>query len=332
MTTNSPPAGPSQWELIVNSVEPEFTMLAETGGNLVAFAKESRFAIEIIQASDALQKCPTESIRRAVRSVATIGLSLNPAMKLAYLVPRKGQCCLDIGWRGLVKIAVDAGSIQGAKALIVRQNDVFEWRGSFKEPLHDLKFKTREERGPVIGVYSTALLPSGACMVELMDMDEIDEVRRLSGTASKPDSPWNKWFEAMCKKSVKRRAAQDWTPTERLAAALEVMNDADEIDITPGAPQLPRPGRLDPAAIAATADAEHQQKQPQADADQRKQALADLVKRLETEVVPNGSNAYTIVYKERMNRAQRQLLGTDEHNRLWKLALEADTKVLAAAK
>lgn len=318
MTTNSPPAGAasSQWELIVNSVEPEFNMLAEAGGNLVAFAKESRFAIEIIQSNDALQRCSPESIRRAVRSVATIGLTLNPIMKLAYLVPRKGQCCLDIGWRGLVKVAVDAGSIQAAKALIVRQNDAFEWRGSFKEPLHDLKFKSREERGPVIGVYSTALLPSGACMVELMDMDEIAEVRALSGTANKPDSPWNKWFEPMCKKSVKRRAAQDWTPTERLAAALEVMNEADEIDITPGAPQLPRPGRLDPAAIAADAK--------QQESAEMTKARAELVKRLETEVVPKGSKFYTYVYQNRMNPDRRKLLGTEQHERLWALACKVD--------
>jgi recombination protein RecT len=38
--------------------------------------------------------------------VAAIGITLNPASKLAYLVPRDGMVCLDISYMGLLHRAV----------------------------------------------------------------------------------------------------------------------------------------------------------------------------------------------------------------------------------
>ena len=59
------------------------------------------------------------SLRSAILNVAAIGISLNPSLAHAYLVPRDGAICLDISYRGLVKLATDAGAIEWAKAVLV---------------------------------------------------------------------------------------------------------------------------------------------------------------------------------------------------------------------
>ena len=63
----------------------------------VTWAKESQFAIQYFQKNDYLAKTalanPT-SAQNAIINVAAIGITLNPASKLAYLVPRDGMVAL----------------------------------------------------------------------------------------------------------------------------------------------------------------------------------------------------------------------------------------------
>ena len=48
--------------------------------------REISFAIQQHNSNSGLQKCTQESFMKAVYNIATTGLSLNPVMKLAYLI------------------------------------------------------------------------------------------------------------------------------------------------------------------------------------------------------------------------------------------------------
>ena len=65
----------------------------------LTWAKECQFAIQLFQRNQKLAETaisnPT-SAQNAIINVAAVGISLNPASKLAYLVPRDGMVCLDI--------------------------------------------------------------------------------------------------------------------------------------------------------------------------------------------------------------------------------------------
>lgn len=215
----------AQWALAVADAEQPFTNIAAAGGNLVAYEREASFALQIIQGSDWLQKCSTDSLRNAVVNVAGIGLSLSPALKLAYLVPRKGKACLDISYIGLVKIATDSGAVQAVHATIVRGNDEFRYIDAFTNPEHVFDpFATEEARGAVIGVYSVAKLSSGHTVVDTMSRQEIDKIRAKSEATK---GPWGEWFDEMAKKSVIKRASKMWPRTDRLATAVEHLDRED---------------------------------------------------------------------------------------------------------
>ena len=99
---------------LVAEHKPQF--LAVLSDKAIEWDREAQFACQIIQANDYLLKialADKTSLRNAVVNVAAIGISLNPASKLAYLVPRKGQVCLDISYMGLMHIAQQSGAIQG---------------------------------------------------------------------------------------------------------------------------------------------------------------------------------------------------------------------------
>jgi hypothetical protein len=84
-----------------------------------------------------------QSVRNAVTNIAAMGLTLNPARKQAYLVPRatrRGEqpmICLDISYMGLVDVAVQSGSVRWAQAELVYAADVFKLTGIDRAPIHE---------------------------------------------------------------------------------------------------------------------------------------------------------------------------------------------------
>ena len=140
----------------VKQQEPLF-IKAATDERMV-WAKESQFAIQLFQNNDYLAKVAFQnqtSIQNAIINVAAIGISLNPAQKLAYLVPRKGAICLDISYMGLMHIAQQSGAIKWCQSAIVRRNDQFRREGLDKPPIHIYNdFDTEEQRGDIVGAYN----------------------------------------------------------------------------------------------------------------------------------------------------------------------------------
>lgn len=211
------------WALAIAGAERKFTEIAVADGNLVSYQREAMFALQCVGGSDHLQKCDTESLRNAVINVASVGLTINPAMKLAYLVPRKGKACLDISYIGLVKIATDSGGVLAVAAIPVRSFDRFLYRGPFEAPEHQFNpFASESDRGEIVGVYTIAKLASGVTQIETLSREEIDKIRAMSKASS---GPWFDWFEEMVKKSVIKRASKLWPRTERLAAAEAILNE-----------------------------------------------------------------------------------------------------------
>lgn len=239
-----------QWAVAIADAESQFNEIAIPDGNLVTYQREASFAMQAVTGSEYLQKCSPESLRHAVINVASVGLSLSPALKLAYLVPRKGKACLDISYIGLVKIATDSGSVAAAHATIVRANDDFEYFDAFTSPRHKFDpFAPTEHRGDVLGVYCVAKLANGISQIETLSMQEIAKIREMSKAK---DGPWFDWFEEMVKKSVVKRGSKMWPRTERLSQAVAILNDhqGNEIALTPDAEPVavPQPTAKEPAA------------------------------------------------------------------------------------
>lgn len=246
------------YAIVIASAEKKFTEIALADGNLVTYQREAMYALQSVAGSKYLQECSHDSLRNAVINIASVGLSLNPAMKLAYLVPRDGKACLDISYIGLIKIATDSGSVAAVKAEIVRANDNFEYTGPFAMPAHKFNpFDRTEDRGEVIGAYAIARLANGMTQIETLSLEEIRKIRDKSKAKS---GPWFDWFEEMVKKSVIKRASKMWPRTDRLATAEAVLNehegiemdmgDAERIEPTITQPQPKRPALSEPSAEA----------------------------------------------------------------------------------
>ena len=166
------------------------------------------------------------SLQSAILNVASVGISLNPALQHAYLVPRDGAICLDISYRGMVKLATDSDAIKDCKSVLVYANDVFIWKGPYEMPDHQADpFST--DRGEVKGAYNIARMSDGSVMVDTVDRAYLDKVR---GTSKAANGPWKQWPEEMMLKTVTRHASKSWPPgkdRERFDAAVQVMDESE---------------------------------------------------------------------------------------------------------
>lgn len=215
---------------IVRGVEPECLRLVQSH-NSVNWGAEANYAMQLLCASDyslsIAQKNPV-SVQNALRNSAAIGISLNPASKHAYLVPRQGAICLDISYMGLLHLAQSAGSIEWGQAKIVYKADTYENLGIDKAPLH--KYPAFGERGDIVGVYCTVKTPSGDYLTEEMSIGQVHDVRARSeaysgGKNKKPPSgPWVTDYEQMVRKTVIKRANNYWPKSDRLDQAIQYLN------------------------------------------------------------------------------------------------------------
>lgn len=195
------------------------------------FEKEAGFALQVLQASDyalgvAMQN--RQAVVDAITNIAAIGISLNPAKKQAYLVPRGGKICLDISYMGLMELAIATGSIRWGQARTVHEQDQFELIGLDKEPLHRFK-PFSGQRGAIVGVYVTVKTADGDYLTDLMSVDEVNAIRDRSiawdaWIKKQKSCPWVTDWAEMAKKTVVKRASKYWPKNDRLAEAIHHLN------------------------------------------------------------------------------------------------------------
>ena len=215
----------------------------------IKFEREAEFAIQILSGNDYSMKLAfsnRQSVVNAVTNLAAIGLSLNPARKLAYLVPRDKRICLDISYMGLVELAVASGSVRWAKAELVRAGDRFQLNGMDKLPTHDFEpFAT--DRGDIIGVYCVAKTADGDYLTDTMSLADVYDIRDRSSAwkawiSSQKKCPWVTDEGEMIKKTIVKRASKMWPKTDRLDQAIHHLNVDGEEGLAPAddAPQSER--------------------------------------------------------------------------------------------
>jgi recombination protein RecT len=210
----------------------------------LVFEREAAFAVQILQGNEyamSLALRNQQSVVDAMVNVAAIGVSLSPARKQAYLVPRDGRIALDISYMGLIDIATDTGSICWAQAYVVHEKDTFVFNGAGNLPTHNCE-PFANERGEILGVYVVAKTNDGDYLTHPMSIDKINAIRDRSVAwkawlSKKKSCPWvTDWVE-MAKKTCVKQACKYWPRdrADRLAEATNYLNtDGNEgIELAP---------------------------------------------------------------------------------------------------
>lgn len=198
------------------------------------FRVEINFAIQALKKSEYLQKCSAESILESVMNISQTGLSLNPVLKYAYLVPMKGKCVLMPGYQGLIKLVTDAGSVKAIEVHLIYQGDdcVLDLASAEKVVKHIPYILTGKDKGEILGGYSVGTLVDGGRHIEVMSKKDIENIRGYSESYKyaisngKKNSPWQTDEDEMFRKTIVRRHFKYLPKSEskELEKALELDN------------------------------------------------------------------------------------------------------------
>ena len=194
--------------------------------NSIKWQKESQFAIQQISKNDFSLKTAMNnqaSLQNAIINVAAIGISLNPANKHAYLVPRDNSIVLDVSYMGLISIALSNSDFVAIEAKLVYESDTYQNNGAGNKITHTTNTFSKD-KGAIVGAYCTALkIVNGReyWFVEEMSREELDKVKN---TSKAKNGPWKTWESEMMRKSVVKRASKYWQ-CGALNAAIDVINE-----------------------------------------------------------------------------------------------------------
>jgi recombination protein RecT len=192
------------------------------------WTREAIFALQILRGNaEAFSKVDQQSIQNAVTNLALTGATLNPALAQAYLVPRGGKCCLDISYRGLVKIAVDSGSVIDIDSTVVYEKDDFDYEMGLNPKLHHKPSLDPDPGNPVF-VYAVAILTSGIRKFIVLNMKEIEKVKSVSRAKS---GPWIEFLGEMMRKTAVKKLYKLLPQTDKMCFAVAAANETEGLDL-----------------------------------------------------------------------------------------------------
>lgn len=224
-----------------------------------------RTALTGIQQNPAVCDADRQSLFLAIQRCAADGLM--PDGREAALAIYGGKVNYMPMVLGIIKRLATAGITIDAQ--VVRENDEFEQEFGDDAKIVHRAPKLGTPRGALLGVYAIAKLPNGMVMREVMDKEQIDQVRKASRSSGA--GPWKDWYDEMARKTVIRRLAKR-LPILDASIADTVAADDDLYDFAaanagagdtpaPAAEQAPptgprRPRGLDVVAAAGNGQAD----------------------------------------------------------------------------
>ena len=190
-----------------------------------------------IAQSYVLAKCEPMSVLGAGITAATLNLSCNPTLGQAYIVPYGNKAQFQIGYKGLIQLALRSGQVRNINEFVVGA-------GQFKSynPITghlDVDFNVNQEGDPDgYGVY-LELVNGFRKIVYWPYKKVVAHAKRFSQAyRNGKDCPWKTDFEAMALKTVIKATLSKYAPmsTEMQQA---VSADQGVIDIETGEIEYP---------------------------------------------------------------------------------------------
>lgn len=228
-------------KLTTEVLKPATKRMQQMGLSAEDVTRETGYALQIVNGSERLLKCSKESILSSIIFAASTGLTLNPAVQHACLVPRwtRGQgtvCVFEPMYRGLMFLAVEEGAATKFNIQAVHEKDTFKASpDNDKQPVvHEF---SSFDRGSIVGFYSVATMLDGTKTAEFMSVDEINKVRDTSDgykalKAGKVKShPWDSNYSEMAKKTIVKRHVKR-LPSGKADSKLYTAIDLDNLDYT----------------------------------------------------------------------------------------------------
>lgn len=228
---------PPQLKPLQNCFTAPYKTFLQNGKDIKDLQRECNFAAQAMLANPYLIECAQhypDDFVNALKNVVLTGMTLNPTLKLAYLVPYKGKVQMQSSYMGKKSFAINTGLVLDIEAYLVYKGDQFEVeQGSNAHITHKPNPWGSKKKEDILGGYYFIKYPNGTTQFDTMPIAEIESIRKRSPSVGKgKTSPWDSDYTEMCKKTLINRAYKQIPKlemSEKARAALEILNRVDNM-------------------------------------------------------------------------------------------------------
>lgn len=182
--------------MLSKSVSEQFQNALADNSNLFVAS-----VIDLFASDTYLQKCDPKLVVLECLKAATLKLPINKSLGMAYVVPYKGVPQFQIGYRGLIQLAMRSGIYRIINADIVYAGE-FKGRSKLTGEVDISGGKTSDD---VVGYFAHVEATNGFKKTLYMSKVEIEEHgKKYSQSYAKDTSPWKKNFDQMALKTTLR--------------------------------------------------------------------------------------------------------------------------------
>ena len=172
--------------------------------------------ISVSQNNKLLRNAEPMSILSSAMVAATLDLPVVPTLGMAYLVPYKGVCSFQIGYKGILELAMRSGEFRNIIDEVVYDGQLVKknkFTGEYVFDEDSIKLDDKGQANP-IGVMARFDLINGYSKTIYWSLEEIEaHAKRFSQAyRSGYDSPWKSDFWQMAKKTVLKSLLNKYAP------------------------------------------------------------------------------------------------------------------------
>jgi len=197
-------------------------------GDGVQFGRIMSLAVMALKATPALGNCTKDSFLKSLIESLIIGIEPNTPLDQAYLIPFKGKVTLQLGYKGLIRLAYNSGRIDSLYPVNVFEGDDFQvTRGTSPEILHTENYDCeRSDKTFKFSYACVRMKDSTVPIFDVMTKKEVDLIRAKAQT----QKIWTPHYLEMAKKSVIKRITKIIPQSSEsiyLAQAVQLDNQAE---------------------------------------------------------------------------------------------------------
>ena len=191
--------------------------------------------------SDGLQKYDASLVIQEALKAAVLKLPISKSLGFAYIVPYKGKPQFQIGYKGMIQLAMRSGQLK-----ILNAGPVYEGEyQSFNKLTGIVDLDGKKTSEVVVGYFSYMELINGFQKAEYWTKEQVTEHAKAKSPSYKHrSSAWHTDFDAMATKTVLRSMLGKYAPMSvDFIAALtydepeNIITSAEQKDITPPPPK-----------------------------------------------------------------------------------------------
>lgn len=167
--------------------------------------------ISVANGNNMLRNCNPMTVLGSAMVAATLDLPVVPTLGLAYIVPYKGQCQFQLGYKGLIELAERSGQFKNIIDEVVYEGQLVRKNKFTGEYEFDEDAKTSDK---VIGYMARMDLINGFSKTIFWTKEEVEAHATKFSQAfrAKRGTPWVSDFDAMARKTVLKALFAKYAP------------------------------------------------------------------------------------------------------------------------